>query len=82
MDSITACVLAIMMAGKRAASYVQGLIVTTINSSSTNTTVPGAKAVYDLIKAREVTVVDSSSTDEQIPTAKAVYDAIQAAIRE
>ena len=51
---------------------------TTINSSSTNTQYPSAKAVYNQLalkedKSNKVTTINSSSTDDQYPSARAVY---------
>ena len=64
--------------------------VTVINSSSTHTQYPSAKAVYDAVQTGGgsggipmsylVTSISSSSTDEQVPSAKCMYDAIQAAL--
>ena len=56
-------------------------IVTSIDSSSTDTQVPSAKCVYDNLALKEtasnkVTAIDSSSTDAQYPSAKCVYDLV------
>lgn len=56
--------------------------VTTIDSSSTDSQYPSAKAVYDFVddtaelQTRKVTTIGSSSTDSQYPSAKAVYDLV------
>ena len=59
-------------------------IVTTINSSSTDDTIPSAKAVYTELGKKEnvsnkVTTINSSSTDTQYPSALAVYTATKIA---
>lgn len=59
---------------------------TTIDSNSTDTQYPSAKAVYDTAivplankedKSNKTQTIDANSTTVQYPSAKAVYDAIQ-----
>ena len=56
-------------------------LVTTINSSSTDTTYPSSKAVYDYVNAAvsdvEIelsTTITSASTNDESPSSKAVYN--------
>ena len=50
-------------------------ITSSVTSGSTDSEIPTAKAVYDVIPPI-VTTITSGSTDSQVPSAKAVYDTI------